>query len=185
MKNLILTVGILLFISITAYSVQEEKEGLDTIIKVEGKVMPVDVIKVTTSYVTFKVKGESFRIARKEVHKIIYKNGRIEEYSPLALTMIEATSWKAVWLTEDKQDVTELHKRGVIKAQAPPNYRSSSAAKKNAIIRLQKKAAALQGQVVYVTKKHKTGGYGELQGYFIEGVVYGSEPLAEDFEEGN
>lgn len=156
--------------------------ALDTIIRVEGKVMPVDVIKVSSSYVMFSVPGntEPFRIHRKEVHKIIFKNGRVEEFNDLVLTMIDEYSWQAVWLTEDKQDVLDLYKRGVIKAQSPPSARSPKAAKKSAIIRLQKRAAALNGQIVYITKKQATGGYGEFPGYHIEGVVYGTEPLEEE-----
>ncbi len=174
--------GLILVFALSTAGIANDDNPMDTIIKVEGKVMPVDVIKVTPSYVSFIVPGnsETFRIGRKEVHKIIYKNGRIEEYNPLVLTMISEDSWKAVWLTEDEKDVVDLHKRGEIKAQSPPSSRSPKAAKKSAIIRLQKRAAALKGQVVYITKKQATGGYGEFPGYFIEGVVYGAEPLAEE-----
>jgi hypothetical protein len=37
----------------------------------------------------------------------------------------------------------------------------------------------MKGTVVLVTNKKTTGGYGEIPGYFIEGVVYGTEPLEE------
>ena len=37
--------------------------------------------------------------------------------------------------------------------------------------------------MVLVTKKQATGGYGEYPGYYIEGIVYGLEPLAEDENE--
>lgn len=40
----------------------------------------------------------------------------------------------------------------------------------------------MSGTVVLVTKRQATGGYGEFPGYYIEGVVYGTEPL--DVEEG-
>ena len=159
-----------------------EPGALDTIIKVEGKVMPVDVIKVTTSYVRFLVPGnkEVFTIPRKEVHKIIYKNGRVEEYNSMAVTMIDENSWQAVWLTEDPKEVVDLYKQGEVSAQSPPSARSPKAAKKSAIIRLQKKAVAMHGTIILVTKKEATGGYGEFPGYFIEGQVYGSEPPKEE-----
>jgi hypothetical protein len=35
----------------------------------------------------------------------------------------------------------------------------------------------MKGTIVLVTHKEITGGYGEYPGYFIEGVVYGSEPI--------
>ncbi|MBN1119228.1 MAG: hypothetical protein JXA77_18605 [Bacteroidales bacterium] len=164
----------------------EGTNELDTIIKVEGKIMPVDVVKVTTTYVRFTVPGsnELFTMSRKDIHKIIYKNGRIEEYNPLVLTMIDELSWQAVWLTEEAEEVTSLYKRGEISAESPPSSRNPKAAKKSAIIRLQKKAAAMQGMVVLVTKKQTTGGYGEFPGYYIEGIVYGTEPPEEDISEG-
>lgn len=157
------------------------QQALDTIIKVEGKVLPVDVTKVTAGYVSFTVPGNSqiFTIERKEVQKIIYKNGRIEEYNKPVFEMIDDYSWEAVWITEDKAEVTSLYKRGEISANSPASARSPKAAKNSATIRLKKKASSMKGTVVYVTKKLSTGGYGDFPGYYIEGVVYGLEPLSE------
>lgn len=162
------------------------QEALDTIFKIEGKVMPVDVIKVTQQYVSFKVDGESeiYTMERKQVQKIIYKNGRIEEYNKPVFELIDDYAWEAVWLTEDKKDVIELFSRGKVTAKSPASSRSPKAAKKNATIRLQKKASALKGTVVLVTKKQATGGYGEYPGYYIEGTVFGFEPLSEEEAEG-
>jgi hypothetical protein len=170
------------FFSGTNLIAQMSKE-LDTIIKVEGKVMPVEVEKVTTKYVRFRVPGndELFTMPRKNIHKVIYKNGRIEEYNALVAISIDENSWKAVWLTENEEDVLSLYKRGVASVTVPPSPRSSlKASKKNAIMRLQKKAAAMQGSVVLVTKQQTTGGYGEPQGYDMEGIIYGEEPLEEE-----
>lgn len=156
--------------------------ALDTIVKIEGKIMAVDVTKVTPLYVSFIVPGnaETYTMERKEIQKIIYKNGRIEEYNKPVFQIVDDYSWEAVWLTEDKKDVAELYRRGKATAKSPASSRSPKAAKKNAIIRLQKKAAAMKGTVVLVTKKQATGGYGEYPGYYIEGIVYGTEPLAEE-----
>jgi hypothetical protein len=154
---------------------------LDTIFKIEGKIMPVDVVKVTQQYVSFLVPGqtETFTMERKEVMKIIYKNGRVEEFNKPVFEMIDEYSWEAVWLTEDKKEVAELYRRGKVSAKSPASARSPKAAKKNAVIRLQKKAAGMKGVVVLVTKMHSVGGYGEYPGYYIEGIVYGLEPLDE------
>lgn len=181
-KKLFLALIAVLFIKTHSVLYAQEEERQDTIIKVEGKVMPVDVTTVTTSYVKFIVKGsdEIYTLPRKEIHKIIYKNGRIEEYNQLVLISIDENAWQAVWLTKDIRDVEGLYKRGVIKAQAPPSYRSPKAAKKNCTIRIQKKTAALGGQVFLITDNKATGGYGDPSGYFYEGVVYGTEPLEEE-----
>ncbi len=153
--------------------------ALDTIIKVEGKIMPVEVEKVTSTYVRFKVPGDDklYTISRKNIHKIIYKNGRVEKYNALVAIGIDETSWQAVWITENEEDVLSLYKRGVASVSVQPSPRSVKASKKNAIIRLQKKAAAMQGTVVLITKQQTTGGYGEFQGYEMEGTIYGEEPL--------
>lgn len=173
--------GFLILVFFSQNVVASDTHDMDTIIKVEGKVMPVDVIKVTPQYVRFILPGndEVFTIPRKEVHKIIYKDGRIDELNRMAFASIDETSWEAVWLTEDPKEVMELYKRGEISAQSPASARSPQAAKKSATIRLQKKAASMEGTIILVTKKQTTGGYGEFPGYYIEGYVYGTEPPTE------
>jgi hypothetical protein len=177
-RNLIIVIQVVLmgfFLSVSG------QEAMDTIFKIEGKILPVDVVKVTSGYVSFTVPGndQTFTIERKEVQKIIYKNGRIEEYNKPVFEMLDETSWEAVWLTEDKADIKDLYKRGEISANSPASARSPKAAKNSASIRLKKKAAAMKGTVVLITKKLSTGGYGEYPGYYVEGVVYGTEPLGE------
>ena len=161
-------VTLLLFVSVGVSG----QETLDTIYKIEGKILPVDVIKVTPQYVSFLVPGstETYTMSRKEVQKIKYKNGRVEEFNKPVFEMVDDYSWEAVWLTEDKKEVAELYRRGKVSAKSPASSRSPKAAKKNAIIRLQKKAANMKGVVVLVTKKQATGGYGEYPGYYIEGT---------------
>jgi hypothetical protein len=157
------------------------QEPTDTIFKVEGKALPVNVVKVTENYVSFLVPGksETYTIERKEVQKIVYKSGRVDVFNKPIFEMVSDYSWEAVWLTEDKKEVSELYRRGEISAKSPASARSPKAAKNSAIIRIQKKAAAIKGTVIYITKKQTTGGYGEYPGYYIEGVVYGTEPLSE------
>ena len=146
--------------------------------------MPVDVTKVTASYVSFVYPGEPevYTIERKQIQKIVFKNGRIEEYNKPVFEMVDDYSWEAVWLTENKKDVVDLYRRGKVSARSAPSSRSPKAAKKSAIIRLQKKAANMKGVVILVTHKESTGGYGEYPGYLIEGIVYGLEPLDEEAE---
>lgn len=159
-------------------------EPTDTIIKLGGTVLLVDVTKVTPNYVSFVYPGQNevYTIERKQVQSIIYKNGRIEEMNKPLIEMIDEYQWEAVWLTENKKEVVDLYKRGTIEAKSSPSDRSPKAAKKNAIIKLKKKAAHNKGTIVLVTHKQKTGGYGEFPGYYIKGIVYGPEPLDEEEE---
>lgn len=159
-------------------------EPTDTIFKLGGTVLLVDVTKVTSNYVSFIYPGhdEVYTIERKQIQKIIYNNGRIEELNKPIVEMIDEYQWEAVWLTEDKKEVVDLYKRAAIEAKSSPSERSPKAAKKNAIIKLKKKAAYNKGTMILVTHKEKTGGYGEFPGYYIKGVVYGPEPLDEEEE---
>jgi len=153
----------------------------DTIFKINGQQIPVDVTTVTPTYISFVFPGkpEEFTIERKEVHKIIYKTGKIDILNQAAFTMFDESSWEAVWITEDKKEIGDLYVLGDVEAKSPSSARSPAAAKKGAIIKLKKKAANLKGTLILVTKKQATGGYGEYPGYFIKGVAYGPEPPVE------
>jgi hypothetical protein len=154
---------------------------LDTIFKLNGQQMPVDVTTVTPTYISFVFPGkpEEFTIERKEVHKIIYKTGKIDILNQAAFTVFAESSWEAVWITEDKKEVGDLYVLGDVEAKSPSSARSPAAAKKGAIIKIKKKAANLKGTLILVTKKQATGGYGEYPGYFIKGIAYGPEPPEE------
>ena len=92
----------------------------DTIFKIEGKVLPVDVTKVTPNLVSFVFPGdeEVYTIERKQVQKIVYKNGRVEEFNKPIFTMIEDYQWEAVWLTENKKDIIDI-------CQITPQFKKS------------------------------------------------------------
>ena len=185
MKKLALLITVLCFNFILYGQYKNVKaEPSDTIFKLGGAVLIVDVTKVTANYVSFIYPGQNevYTIERKQVQKIVYKNGRIEEFNNPLIEMIDEYEWEAVWLTEDKKEVVDLYKRGTIEAKSSPSDRSPKAAKRNAIIKLKKKAANIRGTVVLVTHKQKTGGYGEFPGYYIKGTVYGPEPLDEEEE---
>jgi hypothetical protein len=153
----------------------------DTIFKLNGAVMPVDITTITPTYISFIYPGkkEEFTIERKEVQKIIYKSGKIDVLNKAAFELIDDSSWEAVWMTEDKKEVGDLYMLGEIEARSPSSARSASAAKKGAIIKLKKKAANMKGSLILVTKKETSGGYGEYPGYYIKGIAYGTEPPAE------
>ena len=138
----------------------------DTIFKLNGSLIPVDVTTVTPTYISFIFPGkaEEFTIERKEVHKIVYKTGKVDILNQAAFTLIDESSWEAVWITEDKKEIGDLYMLGEVEAKSPSSARSPSAAKKGAIIKLKKKAANMKGTLILVTKKQTTGGYGENPG---------------------
>lgn len=164
-------------------AVAQEQEPKDTIVKLGGKQIIGDVIKVTQSYISFKNLDDPkiYTIQRKQVEKIIYNSGKIEQFNKPIFEMIEGYQWEAVLLTDKEEDVDGLYKRGFITAASAPS-RNPRAAKKSATIRAQKQAAAKKGFIVLVTHEETRGGYGEMPGYYIEGEVYGLEPLEEEEE---
>ncbi len=166
---------------LTGQSYTKKSVPVDTIFKLNGSILPVNVTTVTPTYVSFTIPGnqDEFTIERKEVHKIIFKNGRLEILNDAAFVVMDESNWESVWLTEDKKEVAELFKLGEIDAKSPASARSPAAAKKGAIIKLKKKAVNMKGTVVLVTHKQTTGGYGEYPGYYIKGIAYGPEPPEE------
>lgn len=180
-KNIIILILSLVSVCLHAQTAAPSNVPHDTIFKLNGSLIPVDVTTVTPTYISFVFPGKSeeFTIERKEVQKIIYKTGKVEILNQAAFTLLDESSWEAVWITEDKKEIGDLYVLGEIEARSPSSARSPSAAKKGAIIKLKKKAANLKGTVILVTKKQTSGGYGEYPGYYIKGIAYGPEPPAE------
>ena len=107
---------ILLAVNVTGLQAQYSAKKTittDTIFKLDGTVLPVDVTTVTPTYVSFTIPGKTdeFTIERKEVHKIVYNNGRLEVLNDAAFVVMDDSNWEAVWLTEDKKDVVDLTAR--------------------------------------------------------------------------
>ncbi len=175
---LITLIGTLNTIHLLSQTTKTSKEPLDTIFKLNNQKVAAKVANITTNYVSFTIPGHDkiYTIERKEVHKIVYKNGKVEILNNPAVVVLDENSWEAVWITEDKRDVANLFKIAEIEVSSPQNARSFKAAENGAIIRLKKKAASMKGSVVLITHKERTGGYGEYPGYLIRGIVYGLEP---------
>lgn len=179
-----LFIGILLIsLGFTAFAQDNVFEG-DTITRLGGKKMIVDVLQVNSLEVAYKYEGEDEikKIERKQVQKIVYSNGRVEIFNKPIMMMVDETQWEFVLVTENEEDVQGLFNRGEIEAISSPSSRSKKAAKKSATIRLQKRTANRGGLYVLVTHKEFRGGYGEPPGYYMKGIVYGLEPLEEEEE---
>jgi len=178
MKFLLISLFTVVVACLSAQTTPPPPVPHDTIFKLNGSLIPVDVTTVTPTYISFIFPGKSeeYTIERKEVQKIIYKTGKVEVLNQAAFTLLDESSWEAVWITEDKKEIGNLYMLGEIEAKSPSSARSPSAAKKGALIKLKKKAANMKGTLILVTKKQTTGGYGEYPGYYIKGIAYGSEP---------
>jgi hypothetical protein len=157
------------------------KDPSDTIVLISGRKVVAMVQGVTASrisYIPFDQKAVK-EMDRKQVHKIYYRNGRVEHFNSLALQMIDEDSWQTVILTDKKEDIEGFFSLGQVDAQSSPQARNARAAQRSADIRLKKKAVNMGGIVVFITKRESRGGYGEIPTHSVEGVVYGFEPPVE------
>jgi hypothetical protein len=104
MRALTIIILILMTMGLNGQTPSQKSQPVDTIFKLNGTVLPVDVTTVTPTYVSFTIPGkkDEFTIERKEVHKIIYKNGRLEVLNESAFEVIDESNWEAIWITEDK-----------------------------------------------------------------------------------
>ena len=110
MKKIFIVIAIFVF-SVSAKSqgpVQDKSNmPMDTIVKLGGRKLAVDITKVTATdvYYQYPNKQEVVSLERKQVEKIIYKTGRIEQLNKPLFEMIDETSWEAVLITENKSDM--------------------------------------------------------------------------------
>jgi hypothetical protein len=157
-------------------------EKHDTLIKLGGKKLVVDISNVSATTVTYKLKGETENITleRKQIEKIKYKSGRIDVFNKPVLQMLNESQWEAVLVTEKKEDIEGMHEFGLLESNSSSDARSPKAAKKSATIRLQKKAANLGANIIFITKAEAIGGYGEAPGYEMAGICYGFDPPSEE-----
>lgn len=153
-------------------------EPVDTIILISGRKVLGLVQMVSNNRITYfpKDKKQAEEMDRKQVQKIIYRNGKIEKFNTPALEVVAEGNWKTIVLTDNASDVEGLYDLGKINAQSSPKSRSAKSAQRSADIRMQKTAAAMGGIMILVTKRESKGGYGEIPTHFVEGNVYGFDP---------
>lgn len=154
----------------------------DTLVKLGGKKIPILFKNATSVMVYYALPDkpkESQKIERKNVEKIIYRDGKIENFNQAAFTLIEEGRWEAVLLTYDEKDISGLYKRGVLLDNRSAPSANKKKAEQNVIMKIQKRAANMKGTIVLITRKQFYGAYGDDTGCIMDGVVYGTEPLEE------
>lgn len=178
MKNFI---GVILFLICVNLSGQSQKIIPDTLIKYGGQKILVCKVSVLSSVIYYSLIEKptvSQKIDRKDVEKIIYKNGRVDVFNNAAFEVMEDGRWETVLVTYDKKDIQGLYKRKDVSATSSPT-KSKKKAKENVIIKLQKLTANAGGTIVLITDVQFFGGFDENPGYTMEGIAYGTEPPEE------
>jgi hypothetical protein len=116
-------------------------------------------------------------VQQKDLERIVYRNGRIDFFNKAVIEEVSDKQWQSILLTHKEKDVAGLYKRGVIAGKSKPNERSKKDAQQSGTIKIQKQAAAIGATIVLITKEEYYGGFGDPQGYYVEGIAYGNEPL--------
>jgi propanediol dehydratase large subunit len=163
----------------------QEEQHVDSLVKLGQRKIPVNIVSVGSKYVYYHEldnNNNRKKIERDKVQRIIYHNGNIDVLNDPVMETVNEKSWRTVLVTEDKDQVEGLYKIGKVTVESSSGIRNIKAAKRNAEIRLQKKAIYKGGNVVYVTKAEAKGGFGDIPGYLMEGVIYSFSPPPETEE---
>lgn len=183
MRRMLVTIMLssAIFASVAQQNENASIEPSDTIILISGRKVVAHVQGLTTSKVMYiPYDGNVVKeMDRKQVHKILYRAGRVETFNSLAAVMIDDDSWQTVIVTDNRDDTEGLFALGDVSAQSSPQARNTRAARRSADIRLKKRAVNMGGIIVLVTKRESKGGYGEIPSHYVEGVAYGFEPPVE------
>lgn len=181
MKKIVFILSLIMFFPLFSSG----QQVADTIYRLGGRKLIANVVKVNQMDIDYMFEGDAniYSIDRKQVQKIVYETGKVEEFNKPIFIEIDETSWEAILVTEDKAEVAGLYKYGNIDAKSSPGSKNNKKAKKTAVIRLQKKAANMKGAIVLITRVELKSGYGEMPSYYMEGEVYGFEPPPEEEED--
>ena len=174
-----------LFIAIMALaypSLSQEEVSLDTIYMLGQRKKIVQVKGIFYSNVKYKEPGtdEVKSMKTKNIQKIIFDNGRKEVFNKPLVEDITDTDWKNVVITQNKEEVDGLYEVGKVTGKSSSRNRTPKSAERTARIRMKKRAANKGGVMVLVTKTERSGGFGEVPTYYMEGVAYSFEEPEED-----
>ncbi len=160
-----------------------KKQPLDSIVLTSGTVKVGTLKNIFGSNVYYiDTLGKEHSLKERNVHRIIYSNGRTQTLNQKAVSDVSEEDWRIVMLVDDPKQVEGLYARGVVSGKSSPSNKTKQSAQRSAETRIKKRCVAKGGIVVLITKRITTGGYGETPSYFIEGEAYGSEPLDENTE---
>jgi len=154
----------------------------DTIVRFGNRKFPVVKLTLGSVSVTYALQAKPdsiIRLEKKEIEKIIYKNGNIAVLNKSVVEVISNDQWQAILVTRDEGEIQGLYKRGLVNARSASSSRDKKKALESAQVKIQKKAAAQKATIILITKEEYYGGYGDPPGYYVEGVSYGTEPLEE------
>ncbi len=168
---------VLLGFMLASSAISQNKSKLDTIYLLGQRKMVVDIKGVRYSSVVYSDSGSSEikTLETKQIQRIVYDSGRKEKFNDKLVTSVEKTDWRNVITTENKDDVSGLFELGKVAGRSASGNRTPKSAERTATIRMKKEAAGMGAEMVLITKKESSGGFGEVPTYKVEGVAYSFE----------
>ena len=164
----------------------------DTIYKVNGEALYVNVAEITESSVKYVYPEEDFQntVNKKSIAKIHFKSGRKQEFtSPLNLAKVKSClDWKSVQVSSIDAEVSGLYRLDNVgsKAKGITTLSSISKLQDRAYNKLKIATAMLGGNVVYLmsqnTEESIFGGEEsstKLPSVTISGIAYSSRKIQE------
>jgi hypothetical protein len=105
--------NVFLFFLVTAGTSLLAQSKLDKIKKLNGEEIEVEITATDQKMVSFKYPGENetYRISKRMIQEITHKSGRKEKLSE-ALVIKGEEDWEKVMITQDKDDVEGMVKKG-------------------------------------------------------------------------
>ena len=161
----------------------------DKIITFDNEVLIVKVQHITLTEVSFlypfNTRIES--INRQKISQIFYADNRIDLFTPFEeekkkllpiqeerLIVYRRELWERILTTENKNDVHGLKKIKPLTVvfEADRINCNHKYLERNGMIRLKKRAAGIQADMVLITNKSVHRGYGDYPNIKIEGIAY-------------
>lgn len=149
------------------YASLQTQSDSDRVVLKNGIEMVCNVQKVTDKFVFYTKLGATTPdwIERGEVQSIRYKSGEVVDLGAQGAKVQEEKDWRSVKLTKFSKDVEGLVKVNDIdvrfEAKDRKTYRSAIALQRGAEIVIMKQAAAMNADIVYITKINHIRAYGE------------------------
>jgi hypothetical protein len=184
MKNLFTLLFILSVVDLFGQTQATDPKPIpyDTIVRFGNRKIPVIKLSLSSTTVTYALPAKpdsTIRLEKKEIEKILYKNGNVNVLNKPVVEVIKDDQWQAILVTRDENEIQGLYKRGQVSARSAISSRDKKKAQESAQMKIQKKAAIQKATIILITDEKYYGGYGDPPGYYVEGVSYGTEPLEE------
>jgi hypothetical protein len=164
-------------------------EYFDKIITFDNEVLIVKIQHITLTEISFlfpfNTRIES--INRQKVSQILYADDRIDLFTPFEekkrdllpiqeerLIVYRRDLWEKIHTTENVNDIAGFRKIGSVSAffETDQINCNNEYLEKNGMIRLKKKAARLEAEMILITGKSVHRGYGDYPTIKMEGIAY-------------